>query len=225
MKLLLSILFFATSFFTTNAQRISKITISGTGTTEMITMGLDENVVINVSQDGNLISYGVEYFSEKITNYSRLENYNGRTELYATTEDKFAQGKLKYIGRTPVTYYAAYDVESLRGKIKTIGSLSFTYYMPFDEEASKGKIKSIGTTNVAYYSAFDNDALLGKLKSIGNTSLSYYSSFDDKAFKGKIKNIGSASFTYYSSFDRQFGGAMKTGIQRQNINGINYVVN
>jgi hypothetical protein len=206
------------------AQRIAKVTMSNTGVTEMISIGLDENAVVNISQDGNIINYGVEYFSERVSNYSRLEQYNGRVDLYAATDDKFAQGKLKYIGRTAVTYYAAYEDESLRGKIKTIGSLIFNYYMPFDEEYAKGKIKSIGTSSLTYYSAFENDGLRGKIKSIASTNLTYYSSFDDKAFKGKIKSIGSVSFTYYGSFDRQFAGAMKTGSQQQNVNGINFMV-
>jgi uncharacterized protein YuzE len=206
------------------AQRIAKVTMSNTGVTEMITIGLDENTVVNISQDGNIINYGVEYFSERISNYSRLEQYNGRVDLYAATDDKFAQGKLKYIGRTSVTYFAAYEDESLRGKIKTIGNLIFNYFMPFDEESAKGKIKSIGSSSLSYYSSFENDGLKGKLKSIASTNLSYYSSFDDKAFRGKIKSIGSVSFTYYSSFDRQFAGAMKTGSQQQNVNGINFMV-
>jgi hypothetical protein len=206
------------------AQRISKINITSAGTTESFTIGLDENVIINVSPSGNLINYGVDYFSEKIANYSRLENYNGRVEKYAATDDKSYQGKLKYIGRTGITYYASYEDESLQGKIKSIGSLVFTYYQAFEDALLKGKIKSIGSNQIGFYNSFDNEALKGKLKMVGSTSLNYYSSFDEKAFKGKIKSIGAVSFTYYPSYDRQFAGAMKTGSQTQNVGGITFLI-
>lgn len=224
MKQVSLILILCVFAFSSNAQRIAKVTLNAAGGTEMISIGLDD-AIINVSLTGNIINYGVEYFSEKISNYSRIENYNGRLEIYTTTDDKAFQGKVKYIGRTPVTYYASYDIEALQGKIKSIGNLTFNYYMPYDEESAKGKIKSIGSNNVTFYTSYDNEALRGKLKSIGNTNLNYYSSFEDSAFRGKIKSIGQVSFTYYASFDRQFAGAMKTGTQRQNVNGINFVVN
>lgn len=206
------------------AQRIAKVNITNSGTTESFTIGLDENVIINVSPDGNLINYGVDYFSEKVVNYSRLEKYNGRIEMFTTTDDKSYQGKLKYIGRTGVTYYASYEDELLRGKIKSIGSLVFTYYQPFEDALLKGKIKSIGVNQIGFYNSFDNDALRGKLRAVGSTSLNYYTSFDNEAFRGKIKNIGSVNFTYYPSYDRQFAGAMKTGNQTQNIGGITFLI-
>jgi hypothetical protein len=206
------------------AQRISKINITSAGITESFTIGLDENVILNVSPDGNLINYGVDYFSEKIANYSRLENYNGRTEKYVATDDKSYQGKLKYIGRTGINYYTSYEDESLRGKIKSIGSIVFTYYQSFEDALLKGKIKSIGSNQIGFYNSFDNEALKGKLKMVGSTSLNYYSSFDNEAFRGKIKSIGSVSFTYYPSYDRQFAGAMKTGNQTQNVSGITFLI-
>ncbi|MEQ1553611.1 MAG: leucine-rich repeat protein [Ferruginibacter sp.] len=209
----------------TNAQQIAKVTINSTGVTEKISIGLDEGVLLNISLDGNLIDYGVEYFSEKYAGFSRMEPYIGRTEMYTTFDNKAYQGKLKYIGKYAVTYYASFDAESLQGKIKSIGTLMFNYYLPFEDASLKGKIKTIGTNNITYYSSYENEALKGKLKSVGNTSLTYYTSFDDKAIKGKIKSIGQSSFTYYSSFDRQYAGAMKTGSQRQNVGGINFVVN
>ncbi len=224
MKQICLLLILCVFAFGSNAQRIAKVTLNAAGGTEMISIGLDD-AIINVSLTGNIINYGIEYFSEKISNYSRMENYNGRLEMYTATDDKAFQGKVKYIGRTPVTYYASYDIEALQGKIKSIGNLTFNYYMPYDEESARGKIKSIGSNNVTFYTSYDNEALRGKLKSIGNTNLNYYSSFEDSAFRGKIKSIGQVSFTYYASFDRQFAGAMKTGTQRQNVNGINFVVN
>lgn len=206
------------------AQRIAKVTLGSMGNTEMITIATDDNAVINISLDGNVISYGREYFSEKITNYSRLEKYNGRIDLFGTTDDKALLGKLKYLGRTAVTYYASYDIEALRGKIKSIGNNSFDYYMQYDDANLKGKIKNIGTQQLAYFTSFENEVLRGKLKTLGSTNLTYYSSFDDKAFAGKIKSIGQITFTYYPSYDRQFAGAMKTGSNMQNVAGINYFV-
>ena len=223
MRYLLFVLLLTTSFNSVFSQRIFKITLTGTGSTEMITVATDD-AVINISPEGNVISYGIEYFSEKIANYSRLENYTGRIDMYGTYEDKASQGKLKYLGKTPVTYYASYDLEFLRGKLKSIGSLSVSYYMQYDDEALRGKMKSIGSSALNYFSSFDNESLKGKLKSAGITNLNYYSSFDDIAFKGKIKSIGQVSFSYYPSFDSRHAGALKSGAQWQNINGIIFYI-
>lgn len=223
MKQIFLLLFLFTVSSAAFSQRIFKITINGSGITEMITVSTDD-AVINITPEGNIISYGVEYFSENITNYSRLENYQGRVDLFGSYDDKSFQGKLKYLGKTPVTYFASYDLENLRGKLKSIGGLMISYYMQYEDEALRGKIKSIGNNQFTYYSAFDNEALRGKLRSAGITNLSYYSSFDDRAFRGKIKTIGSVLFTYYSSFDTNYAGAMKTGAQMQNINGVGYFI-
>lgn len=224
MKQLIFILTFVITITICNAQRIVKITITNAGITESLSVGLDENVVVNVSPNGDLINYGIEYTSERIANYTRVENYNGRTEMYSAYEDKAFQGKVKYIGITAITYYASYDIELLRGKIKSIGNINFEYYMPYEDEILRGKIKIIGSNTIAYYNSFDNAALKGKIRSVGATALNYYSSFDDKATRGRIKSIGSVSFTYYSSFETQYAGAMKTGNMQQNINGINFYI-
>ena len=207
-----------------SAQRISKIAINSAGVLQMFSITTDDNAVINLNPNGEIINYGTEYFSEKIKNYSRIEKFNGRVDLFGSTDDKNFQGKLKYIGRTAVTYYASYDIEALRGKIQNIGNLAFTYFMDYDDVNLKGKLKSIGSSELQYFTSFDNAALTGKLKNVGSTGLNYYASFEDKAFKGKIKSIGQINFTYYSSFEKQFAGAMKTGNQTQNIAGINYTV-
>ena len=208
-----------------SAQRISKISITNSGVTDMITLSLDDNAVINLSPTGNIINYGTEYFSERVSSFSRIENYNGRIEMYAATDDKAFAGKVKYLGRFAITYYASYEDESLRGKVKMIGTFAINYYMPFDNESERGKIKNIGGNSFTYFSSFENVELRGKLKSVGSTNINYYSSFDDKAFRGKLKSIGAISFTYYSSFEKQFAGALKTGNVMQNIvAGINYVI-
>ncbi len=224
MKNILTTFLFFVSFNLCFAQRIAKVSINGMGATEMFTIATDDNAVINISPDGNVINYGTEYFSEKISNYSRLEKFNGRVDLFTDTDDKLFTGKLKYIGRTAVTYYASYDIEALRGKLKSVGSLVVNYYMQYDDATLKGKIKSIGSQQITYYSSFDNQALRGKLKSLGSTNLNYYTSFDDRAFAGKIKSIGQVNFTYYPSYDKQFAGGMKTGSYTQNVAGVNYFV-
>lgn len=207
------------------AQKISRVTLSTMGQTEMITINSADNAVINLSPTGQIINYGTEYFSERVQNYSRVEPYTGRIELYTDRDDKAFVGKLRYLGGLAITYFASYEDESLRGKVKKVGTINITYYMPFDNQAENGKIKSIGNNAVLYYSSFDNKDLQGKLKSFGGTSISFYNSFDDKAFSGKIKSIGANSFTYYPSFDRQAPGAMKAGSNMQNlIGGINYII-
>lgn len=224
MKSTILLLAFIGSLSIAAAQRISKVAISSAGVFQTITIATDDNAVINLSPNGDLVNYGTEYFSEKIQNYSRLEKFNGRVDLFAATDDAALQGKLKYIGRTAVTYYPSYEIEALRGKVKTIGNLSFTYYMPFDDASLAGKIKSIGSSQVQYFTSFDNEALRGKLKLMATTGLNYYSSFDDLAMRGKIKSIGQINFTYYSSFERQFAGSMKTGNQNLIVAGVNYVI-
>ncbi len=222
-SILLSIVLMFSLFFA-QAQKIKKVTIAGYSTLESITIGLDDAVIV-INENGTITNYGVENISDKIPNYSRIDPYTGRIENYTASDDKAFQGKVKYIGRTGITYYSSTDLLELQGKIKTIGNLVFTYGMNYEDVAFKGKIKSIGATSLSYYASYENDALKGKLKSIGNTTLAYYGGFDDKAIKGKIKSIGFSNFTYYTSFDKQFAGSLKTGNRIQNINGITFLVN
>lgn len=222
MKVILTALlfFFSCTLF---AQQISKVTLNSSGATEMITIQTND-AVINLSLDGNIVNYGVEYASERIAGYTRVEKYTGRTDMFGDNDDVSFRGKLKYLGQTAVTYYASYDDDLLKGKVKTIGGLNFDYFRQYDDEALRGKIKSIGNSNLDYYTGFDNAALKGKLKTIGLTQITYYSSFDDKAYAGKIKSIGSTPFTYYASYDSRYAGAMKTGTQMQNLNGITFYI-
>lgn len=223
MKIVFSFLLLLAVCSSTLAQRISKVTITGNGTFEMISVQTDD-AVINVSPEGNVISYGVEYLSERIPNYSRIEPYTGRVDLFGAYDDKSFRGKIKYLGKAAITYYASYDAEILQGKIKSIGPLVFNYNMQYDDEAYRGKIKSVGNTALGYFSNFDNKALKGKLKTVGFTELNYYTAFDDKAYSGKIKSIGPAGFTYYSSYDIKYAGSLKSGQQLQNLNGISYLI-
>ena len=224
MRFLITVAVFLCCLYTSFAQRITKITISSAGALQSFTITTDDNAVINLNPTGEVISYGTEYFSEKIQNFSRIEKFNGRVDLFGANDDKSFQGKVKYIGRTAVTYYASYDIEPLRGKIKTIGNLAINYFMEFEDANLKGKIKNIGSTQLQYFTSFDNEALRGKLKSAASTGLNYYTSFEDRALQGKIKAIGQINFTYYPSYDKQFAGAMKTGNFTQNVAGITYLI-
>jgi hypothetical protein len=217
-SILLSFILVASS-----AQNIHKISIKYDGSFDEISLVTgQENVIINITPQGDIKEWGIEYRSERISDYSRLEKYLGRTEYYSTYDNKAFVGKVKYIGSTPITYYASYESDSLSGKVKTIGNFQIEYYRSFEDPTQRGKIKRLGSNELIYYSSFDNAGVKGKLKSIGFTQINYYSSFDDKAFAGKIKSIGNISYTYYSSFDRQYAGGLKSGAQSVFVNGINF---
>jgi hypothetical protein len=205
-------------------QRLSQITLTNSGTSDILSFTTEDAVIINISKDGKVLDWGIEYTTGRFNNYpGKLDKYMGRTEYYTENDNEDYRGKIKYIGRTAITYYTSNENQLFKGKIKTIGSTLFDYYNAYDDETFKGRIKSAGTNSFSYYSSFENEAYKGKFKSIGGSPLTYFSSFDDKAYKGKIKSIGSHNFTYYSSFDRQeYRGAIK-GFQTQYvINGIKY---
>ncbi len=219
------IFLFATALvfcITVFGQRISKITITGSGLVNDIVIGLDENVQIYISKTGQISKWGYDrYIGYQENYYDNLDPYVGRIEYYGPNDDEILRGKVKYIGRTLVSYYPSYELESLRGKIKSIGSISMDYYQAFDDKAMAGNLKTIGGQNVSWYASFENEALRGKLKNLGSTAFIYFGSFEDKAFRGKIKSIGSFNFTWYSSFE-QYSGSMKTGSTIVNANSIKY---
>lgn len=222
MKKLFLILTASFLFTTVFSQSISKITITGTGQVEFFAFGLDENVQVYVTKDGQISNWGFDRFIGFMENYqNELQPYVGRVEYYTQNDDESLRGKVKYIGRTLLTYYPSYENESLKGKLKAIGSITFDYYLQFDDAAFRGNIKSLGRQSVTWYPSFENADIRGKLKSIGPTVLTYYGSFEDKAFRGKIKSVDRFTITYYSSFE-QFSGSMKTGASILNANGIKF---
>jgi len=219
-KIFLSIavtIFFAAAY----GQKISKITINRDGAFDQLSVVLDENVTVTMDNEGGIKAWGIEIYSERIPTMSKLDPYPGRVENYPSTDNEAFQGKVKYIGRTLITYYGSYDNEAFRGKVKSIGSSVLEYYSSYDNDLLKGKLKSVGPVAFNWYTSYDNEALRGKLKSIGSTALNYYTSFDDKAIRGKVKSIDRAQFTYYQSTERKdYEGMVKTGTQLQTINGI-----
>lgn len=219
--LITALLVFCISVF---AQRISKITITGNGMAGDIVIGLDENVQVYISKEGQLSKWGFDRFIGNQENYNdQLEPYVGRVEYYSQNDDEALRGKVKYIGKTLITFYPSYEIESLRGRLKSIGTLNMNYYQSFDDKAMAGNLKTIGQQGISWYPSYENEALRGKLKAVGPTMLAYYGSFEDKAFRGKIKSIGSFNFTYYSSFE-QYSGGMKSGSTIINTNAVKFYV-
>jgi hypothetical protein len=205
-------------------QRISKITITGTGMVSDIVVGLDENVQVYLTKEGQISKWGFDRFIGYQENYNDyLEPYVGRVEYYSENDDASLRGKVKYIGKTLLTYYPSYEMESLRGKLKSIGSLNMGYYLAYDDKAMAGSLKNIGQQTIDWYASYENEGLRGKLKAVGPTSIAYYGSFEDKAFRGKIKSIGSTNFTYYSSSE-QYSGSMKSGTSFITVNGVKFYV-
>jgi hypothetical protein len=205
-----------------NSQVISKITITGNGQVDIISIGLDENVQIYLTRDGNISKWGFDKYIGYQENYNgTLDPYVGRIEYYTQLDDEALRGKVKYIGKTLLTYYPSYENDALKGKLKSIGSMNFDYYLSFEDAAYRGSIKAIGNNQVTWYASYENADIRGKLKSLGPTQFTYYGSFEDKAFRGKIKSLDRFNFTYYSSFE-QYSGSLKNGASIINANGIKY---
>ena len=211
---------------TANAQTIYKVNLSGTGSLEKIAFLLNEAVVVNISKDGSLLTWGVDNYVGRADNYNdRLVEYTGKTGYYGENDNEAFRGKLRFIGQTYFTYYGSYDNEMLRGKIKSIGNMPLDYYLSYDNETYRGNIKSIGSMAVTWYGSFDNVGYKGKLKNLGITAFSYYSSFDDKLIRGKIKMIDRTAFTYYTSQDQKdYRGGFKTGSPLTYVNGIKFFI-
>ena len=225
-KSIFSILLAAVSFISIHAQSLSQVHINRTGSNILLSFKTDDNALINITKDGQLAGFGMENLQRMITTFPvKLDPYMGRVENYTDMDDASVRGKVKYIGKTLVTYYNSYEKEELRGKVKSIGTTNFVYYENFEDKAYAGNLKSAGNNAFAYYSSFDNEDLRGKFKRIGNINITYYSSFDDKSFRGKLKSIDNNSFTYYSSYEiKEYRGMNKTGFQTKNISGIKFTV-
>lgn len=206
-------------------QNLAQITIDNRGDKDIITFLVDGTVALNLSRDGSIIEWGLEYTIPRTGMYPRLEKYMGKEEYYPATDNEAYAGKIKYIGRTLLTYYTGSDNRALKGKVKSIGSMTLDYYRDYDNTAYKGNLKSAGPVMFSYYGSFDDQFYKGKIKSIGATQLSYYGSIDDNAFRGKVKNIDRTVFTYYSSYDRkEYAGIMKTGPQMLSSGGLTFIV-
>jgi hypothetical protein len=207
-----------------HAQHIARVTISNTGQVEFFAIGLDENVQLYLSKDGNIIKWGFDRFIGYGENYNGdLDPYAGRVEYYTQNDDVSLRGKVKYIGRTLLTYFPSYENEALKGKLKSIGSLNLEYYLQHEDAAYRSSLRSVGRQAITWYASYENKDLRGKLKTVGSNMLTYYGSFEDKAFAGKIKSIDRFTYTYFSSFE-QYSGSMKTGNSTVTVNGLKFFI-
>lgn len=208
------------------AQELKKITLQDNGDFTSFTFYLGESVILQLSKDGQIIKWGVDLYESAGRNdnfYGKLEEYTGKSGFFTDLDDSSYRGKLKFIGRHYITWYASYESKSLQGKLKSIGNVPITYYESYEDEAYRGYVRSIGSQTITWHRSFDHETLRGKLKSVASTQLRYYGPVDDKAFRGKIKSIGNSNYTYYSSLDRQgFGGSLKSGQMAVFEGGIKY---
>ena len=185
------------------SQELRQVKFSGATTVSFFSFVTDQGVIINVSEDGKVLEWGIEMDRRRYNYYpGKLEPYMGRVDYYGLESDSV-----------------------LRGKIKSIGTCLLNYYGAFETKEKIGKLKYAGTVLFSYYSSFENEAFRGKLKTIANTAITYYSSFDDKLIKGKLKSIGSFKYEWHTS-NASYGyqGGLKSGSFTQNINGIVYII-
>ena len=228
MKILFNLLFLQFLILTLQGQGLRKVTLKDDGQFGAFVFYLGESVIMQVSKDGQVLKWGVDLYESAGRNdnfYDKLEIYTGKTGYFTLLDDSSFSGKLKFIGRIYITWYASYESKFLQGKIKSIGNIPITYYESYEDEAFRGNIRSIGSQAIGWNRSFDNETLRGKLNSVASTQLRYYGPVDDKAFRGKIRSIGNTSFTYYSSFDRQgFGGSLKSGNNVIFENGVKYEI-
>jgi len=208
-----------------HSQRLGQITFSGGADLSYFTFITDQNVLIRVSPDGKIIGWGIEVMSDRASDYysPKLQPFMGRVDNYGPEADSAFRGLVRNIGTCTLTYYGPYEVESKRGKLKSVGSLYLDYYDEFGNAMQKGKFRFIGSQIVEWYASYEEETVRGKLKSIANMPITYYTIFDDKYVRGKIKSVGTVSYQWYTSYD-QYGGGLKSGSYRRNINGITFIV-
>src|SRR5687768_29246 len=208
------------------SQQLRQISFAGGSALSSISFLTDQDVLIRVSEDGKLLEWGIEWKAIQGNYYApKLQPFPGRVDHYGAEADSSSMGKVKSIGTCMLTYYGLYEPEEKKGKLKSIGSLLLDYYGPYDNAALKGKLRFVGNQALEYYSSTENEAFRGKLKAIGNTVITYYSTFDDKLIRGKVKSIGSISYNWYTSLDRiEVRGALKSGLYRQKVNGVTYIL-
>lgn len=213
-------------FHTAFSQKLSQVTLSGGTTLSYFSFLTDQGILLRVTDEGKLLEWGTELLSDRGNYYDpKLQPYLGRIEYYGQEADSAFRGKVRSIGTCNFTYYGHLDEVTRIGKLKSIGTLLLDYYSNFDNVAYKGKLRFIGSAIIEYYSSVDDEAYRGKLKSIGGSPVTWYSTFDDKLLKGKLKRIGSVPFEWYSSFDRtELRGSLKSGLYRQTIGGVTYIL-
>jgi hypothetical protein len=209
-----------------HSQHLSQVGFSGASNLAYFAFKTDQDVLIRVSDNGQLLEWGKEVFSLRGNFYHpSLQPFMGRIDYYGPEADSIFRGKIKSIGTCTITYYAAYETAEKAGKLRSIGYIILDYYSQYDDKLLRGKLKFLGNKLIEYYTSFGDESLRGKLKAIGNVEITYYSVFDDRINKGKLKSIGGVRYEWYSNFDRSdMRGSLKTGNYRQNIGGITYLL-
>ncbi|MEO8710547.1 MAG: hypothetical protein ABI405_00420 [Parafilimonas sp.] len=213
-------------FFRGYSQQLSQVSFTQASVFSWFSLLTNQNILIRISDGGKILEAGTEESSNHYRNYfaPKLLPYAGVINYYEHQHDSTLNGKIKNIGTCYFTYYAASDFPERIGKLKSAGSLSFDYYAKNEDALIGGRIKTIGTTAITYYTSFENEALKGKLSAVGNISIVYYTSFDNQFLKGKLKSIGPYNYKWITRFSGdQFVSYLKTGNQRQLINGITYI--
>lgn len=209
-----------------SAQKLGQAVFSRGTVLSSVGFVTDQQVIIRVSEYGNLLEWGTEMESYRY-NYQpgKLLPFMGRVDYYGQESDSSFRGKVKSIGTCFITYYPLSETAERAGKIKSLGMLQFDYFNQYDNAGFRGKLKAAGNYALSYYASYDNEAVRGKVKSIDNSPITYYTSFEDKVIAGKVKTISSFSFEWYTSRDRkELQGSLKSGRYQQTINGVQYIL-
>lgn len=227
MKRLYFIIVLSVLFYHSYSQQLAQVGFTENFDLAWFSLVTNQSILIRISSDGQIMEAGIEQQALYNRNYfaPKLQPYQGNTGYFDDRSDSAFRGKIKNIGACFFTYYSSKDYPEKAGKIKSAGSLYFDYYRSYEDASIAGRLKNIGSNAIAYFTSLDDAVLKGKLRTVGNTPLVYYSSFDDPQLKGKLKSIGSYRYEWNLVFTgRETVANLKSGYQRQLINGITYVI-
>ena len=131
---------------------------------------------IKLSYDGRIISTSA-YPNRRVSSDVSLDSSNelvievddGSIYYYDDwDDDSYCKGKIKYIGRTLITYND-FDSDST-GKVRYIGNILITYNDDWDDDSfKKGKVRYVGNTLVTYYDDDYESYKVGRVKTVGDT--------------------------------------------------------
>ena len=148
MKKIIFALAFSLFVVTGFAQQISKITLATNGDLESIAVAVDDNVIVNLTDKGTISKFGLEPYNLRTENYGdytdRLDPYNGRIEYYTANDNPAFSGKVKYIGKTQITYYASYDDEIDYGDVLCGEAMLVSDELKNAEKERRDHLTSIG---------------------------------------------------------------------------------
>ncbi|MFM7709685.1 MAG: hypothetical protein ACKO5C_02105, partial [Ferruginibacter sp.] len=80
MRFLCVFILFVCAGYTVQAQRLNRIILTGQGQQAVFSYLLDESVVVNISQDGSIVDWGVDFYADRPNDFvvRPLQKYNGR---------------------------------------------------------------------------------------------------------------------------------------------------